>query len=333
MPVKLAVFFPGGPGFEVLAVDLADYHFLFGQVDAGVADLQALQTDQRAAIGGIDFERCDAGRGIAQDHLGFFGQVQGVVGAEIQYAVFKCQWQRIAHIGPPDFHLAIGDFQFAGRGNGHQAQGAGPVNPPACGACSHQGHVGVVIGQGAEVFQLQVHRVIEEFDRFAGAHIGEVQVTARQLDVVDAQRERFALGIGRDGLTGGQLEQLGQVEGTVLVEQQFGLGLVQLYGGQVQGFCPQAVGLQIGVQPLEADLLLARLANAQAPQCQLQAEGVELQPVEFGRHRGVVGQLLVDDAQANAGQDQEAKHAIKCDSNQHGAEGADQSFEHVGRRL
>ena len=91
LPVKLAVFFAGGPGFEVLAVDLADHHFLFGQVDAGVADIQALQTHQRAAIGGIDLERCDAGRGIAQEHFGFFGQVQGVVGAEIQYAIFQGQ--------------------------------------------------------------------------------------------------------------------------------------------------------------------------------------------------------------------------------------------------
>ena len=41
----------------------------------------------------------------------------------------------------------------------------------------------------------------------------------------------------------------------------------------------------------------------------------------------------ITDAQADARQDQEPKHAVKCDGNQHGAKGADQSFEHVGRRL
>ena len=160
-----------------------------------------------------------------------------------------------------------------------------------------------------------------------------MQVATRQLDVVDTQRERFALGIGRGGLALGQLEQLCQVERTVLVEQQLGFRFIQLHVGQVQGFCPQAVGLQIGVQPLEADLFLARFADSEPPQGQLKAEGVELQPVESGGHRGVVGQLLVDDAQADARQDQEPKHAVKCDGNQHGAKGADQSFEHVGRRL
>jgi len=160
-----------------------------------------------------------------------------------------------------------------------------------------------------------------------------VQVAPRQFDVVQTYRERLAVGIARGGLTGRKLEQLSQIERTVLVEQQLGFGLVQLNIRQVQGFCPQAVCLQIGIQTVKPDLLLARFANFQPPQSQLQAERVELQPVKFGGYRGVVGQLLVDDAQANARQNQEAKHAVKCDSNQHGAEGADQSFEHVGRRL
>jgi hypothetical protein len=73
-----------------------------------------------------------------------------------------------------------------------------------------------------------------------------------------------------------QLEQLCQVEGTGLVEEDFGLGLVQLHIGQVQGAGPQAVDLQVGVEAFEADLFLARLADFQAPQRQLQAERVEL---------------------------------------------------------
>ncbi|EJT84796.1 hypothetical protein PPS11_17016 [Pseudomonas putida S11] len=77
-------------------------------------------------------------------------------------------------------------FQCAFRGDWRQAKGAFPVDAPAVGADGHQGHVGVVVGQGAEVFQLQVHVVIEELDRLARAQVLEVQVAIAELDAADA---------------------------------------------------------------------------------------------------------------------------------------------------
>ena len=185
--------------------------------------------------------------------------------------------------------MAVGDAELAAGGNRHQAQRTGPVDAPTRWTVRHQRHVGVVFGQGAEVFQFKVHRVIQKLDRLAGPLINKMQVAVSELDGVDAYRERFAVGVVRRWLAGRQLEQLGQIERAVLVEQQFGLRLVQLYVGQVQGFGPQAVDLQVGVKTVEPDLFLAGFAHSKAPQRQLEAEGIELQPVEFGRDGGVVG--------------------------------------------
>ena len=128
-----------------------------------------------------------------------------------------------------------------------------------------------------------------------------MQVAARQLDAVDTQWERLGIGIGRGWLARWQFEQLRQVQLAGLVEQQFGLGLVQLHIGQVQGAGPEAVDLQVGVEAFETYLLFAWLADLQAPQRQFQAEGVELDALDSRRHRGVIGQLLVGNAKGDAG--------------------------------
>ncbi|MNC14997.1 hypothetical protein D3C75_627970 [compost metagenome] len=108
------------------------------------------------------------------------------MGVEADHALFQHQWHGIAHIGPECLHLAFGDLQCAFRGDRGQAQGAFPVDTPAVGADGHQGHVGIVVGQGAEVFQLQVHVVVEELDRLARALVLEVQVAVAELDAADA---------------------------------------------------------------------------------------------------------------------------------------------------
>ena len=137
-----------------------------------------------------------------------------------------------------------------------------------------------------------------------------MQVAAGQLDVVDAQGERLAVRVGRRGFAGRQFEQLREVELAVLAEQEFGARFVQLDIGQVQGSGPQAIDLQVGVEPFEGDLLLARFADIQPPEGQLQAEGVELQALDAGGHRGVVRQLLVGDAQGDARQNKKSQQAI-----------------------
>ncbi|MNF91261.1 hypothetical protein D3C84_738550 [compost metagenome] len=133
-----------------------------------------------------------------------------------------------------------------------------------------------------------------------------MQVAFAELDAADAQRERIAGGLFRLGLARWQLEQLSEVEAAVLGEQQLGPRLVQFDPVQVQGTAPQAVELQVGVQTLEADLLLARLADLQAPEGQFEAERVEFDPLQVRRHRGVIGQLLIGDTQGNPWENQKA---------------------------
>src|SRR5450830_949478 len=139
--------------------------------------------------------------------------------------------------------------------------------------------------------------------------------------------------VGRGRLTRWQLEQLGEVQGAVLAERHLGVGLVQLDVGQVQGMGPETVDLQVDIETFERDLFLARLTDIQAPQGQFETEGIELQALQAGGHRGVVRQLLVGDTQADAGDDQEPEHGVQREAGQQGAEGAFQSFGHVRRRL
>ena len=183
------------------------------------------------------------------------------------------------------------------------------------------------------MLELEIQFVVEELDGFAGPQVLEMDVATGQVDTVDAQREGLGLGVGRRRFTGGQLEQLGEVQGAVLAEQHRGFWLVQLHIGQVQGAGPETVDLQVGVQTLEADLLLAWLTDVQAPQGQLQAEGVELDALDTGRHRCVMGQLLIGDPQGDTRQNQKAQQAIEGQSSQQGADGANQSFGHVWLHL
>ncbi|GLO51105.1 hypothetical protein PPUN110474_25050 [Pseudomonas putida] len=80
-------------------------------------------------------------------------------------------------------------------------------------------------------------------------------------------------------------------------------------------------------------MLLARLADLQAPQRQLEAEGVELDPFEVGRHGRVLGQLLIGDAQRDTGENKKAEKAVEGYEGQQCASGASQSFVHVSLRL
>ncbi|KAF1018867.1 MAG: hypothetical protein GAK37_03768 [Pseudomonas sp.] len=224
LPVELAVGFAGGPGFELVAADLADDHLLLGQVYLGVADIQAFQARQLPAVRGLDRKRRHAYREVGQVQLGVLGQVQRVVGTEVHHPVVEHQRHGVPHIGPPEFHFAVGDLECALRGDRAKAEVAAPVDLPAFGAGGHQGQVGVVVRQGAEVFQLEIQFVVKKFDGLAGAQVFKVHVATGQLDAVDTQRERFALGLGRCRFAGWQLEQLRQVELAGLVEQDQGLG-------------------------------------------------------------------------------------------------------------
>ncbi|MNI67690.1 hypothetical protein D3C73_1233370 [compost metagenome] len=124
-----------------------------------------------------------------------------------------------------------------------------------------------------------------------------MQGAAGQLDALDTQRKRLGVRVCGRGFACWQFEQPEQIEFAVLAEQDFGLGLVQFDIGQVHRLGPQAVELQIGVQTFESDLLLAGLADVQAPEGQFKAERIELDPLDRGGGGGVVGQLLVGNAQ------------------------------------
>ncbi len=73
LPIQLPVGFAGRPGFQLVAANLADNHLLLGQVDSGVADIQALQSHQWPAIRCLDGKGRDAGGRVGQVQLGFFG--------------------------------------------------------------------------------------------------------------------------------------------------------------------------------------------------------------------------------------------------------------------
>ncbi|MNK93089.1 hypothetical protein D3C87_1132350 [compost metagenome] len=280
-----------------MAADLADHHLLLGQVHGGFADVQALEPHQRPAIRGLDREGCNVDRYIAQQQLGFLGQAEFVVGTDAHDAVFEVQWHGVAHIGPKGFHLAISDFQLTFGGDRDQAEVAGPVDLSAIGADGHQGHVGTVIGQGAEVLQLEIECVVDKLDGLAGPGIFKVHGAARQFDSLDAQRKRLGIRVGGCGFVRWQFEQPQQIEFAILAEQDFGLGLVQFDIGQVHRLGPQAVELQIGIQAFETDLLLTGLADVQAPKGQFKAERIEFDPLDRSGCGGVVGQLLVGNAQ------------------------------------
>src|SRR5690606_24209918 len=94
------------------------------------------------------------------------------------------------------------------------------------------------------------------------------------------------------------------------------------------GAAPQAVQLQVGIQALEGDLRLVHLADMQAPELQLQAEGVELDATQACRYRGQLGQLLVDYPLADAGQDQKSEQAVQAEGDGQGVGATLQSFEH-----
>ena len=143
----------------------------------------------------------------------------------------------------------------------------------------------------------------------------------------------LASGSAGVGSLGWQFEQPEQIEFAVLAEEDFGLGFVQFDIGQVQRLGPEAVELQIGVQALEADLLLAGFADVQAPKGHFKAERVEFDPLDRGGRRGVVGQLLVGNAQRDARQNQKPQQAVEGQSSQQGADGANQSFVHVRLHL
>ncbi|RMM48237.1 hypothetical protein ALQ78_05776 [Pseudomonas syringae pv. aptata] len=333
LPVQLPVGFTCGPGFQLLAADLAYGNQLLCEVDRCFADVQALQAYQRATVGSVERERRDTGRDVGQLELGLLGQVQCVGRAEIQHAVLKRQRQGITYVRPPQFHLAVGDLQRALGGDRDQADAADPVDLPTVRTRRDQGHVGIVFRQCAEVLELEIQRVVEKLDGLAGAQVLEVNVASRQFDFVDTQREWLAGGFVLCRFAGGQLEQLCQIELALFVEQQLGAWFDQLDALQMQGPRPQAVDLQIGIKLFKRHLLLAWRADVQAPERQLQREGVEFQAFELCRHCGVIGQLLVRDPQSDAGKNEKTQQTVERDHSQQGAKCAFQSSGHGQRRL
>lgn len=176
--------------------------------------------------------------------------------------------------------------------------------------------------------QLEAQRIEAEVHRLARSQVLEVQAALGQLDAVDAQRERVARLFRLGRFARRDPEQSGQVELALLVEQQFGMRTFQLDVGQVQLAFPQAVQLQVGVQPAEGELGVLLLAQAQTPEGQFQAEGVEFDTFETCGDGGVLRQLLVGDAQPDAGYEQKAQQAIDEEGDQQGADSAFQSFGH-----
>ncbi|MNZ36712.1 hypothetical protein D3C78_541410 [compost metagenome] len=327
LPIQLAVFLACGPGFQALAADLADHHFALGQVQAGFADVEAGQFEQRLLVGRMQGEVLQVHGCLVEQQLGVFREVETVVGGQAEHAFLQIQRRVVAYIRPPGLERNALDRQAALGGDRHQAQVALPVQPAAMRAGGEEGHGRPLAGQGSEVVQFEPQRAEEEVDGLAGAAILEMQAAFGELDAVDLQREG---GSGRLGarLAGRQLEQAGQVQRAVLGEQQLRMRTFQLDIRQMQMALPEAVQFGVGVEALEAELFLPGCADMQAPEGQLQTEGVELDALEFGRERGVVGQLLIRHAKGDSGEDQETQQTIKQGHQHQCADSAYQSFGH-----
>ena len=328
LPVELAILLASRPGFQVLAANLADDHLFLRQVERAVADVQTLEFQQRFLLGALDGKGREADGELFQFQCGALLQAELVVGAGAQGAFLQVQWYGIAHIGPDGLELGVAEFQAARGGQWREADLALPLQLAAIGAGGHEGQLGIVIGQGAELVQAQIKAVVGELDGFTRALILEVQAAAVEGKAIEAQREGLASRLFGLGLAGWQLEQLGQVERAVLGEQQLGVWLVQFDTGQVHGAAPQTVPLQVDAQVLEAHLALCALTQLQAPQIELEGKGVELDALQAGGYGGVLRQLLVDDALTDPGQDQEAQQAVGAGGEGEGGEAALQSFGH-----
>ncbi|VFT53015.1 Uncharacterised protein [Pseudomonas aeruginosa] len=221
LPVELAVLLARGPGLQALAADFAEHHFLLGQVQGGSGHVEAGELGQRLALGRIDAEVGEFQRGLVEQQLGVLGQVQAIVAGEADHAVLQHQRGIVADIGPPGLELDILDAQVAPGRDRHQGQVAFPVEAAAVRAGGDQGHLRAVVGQGAEVVQLEAQRIEAEVHRLARSQVLEVQAALGQLDAVDAQRERVARLFRLGRFARRDPEQAGQVELALLVEQQF----------------------------------------------------------------------------------------------------------------
>lgn len=76
LPVELAVLLARGPGFQALATDFAEHHFLLGQVQGGSGHVEAGELGQRLALGRIDAEVGEFQRGLVEQQLGVLGRVR-----------------------------------------------------------------------------------------------------------------------------------------------------------------------------------------------------------------------------------------------------------------
>ncbi len=320
LPVQLAIGLAGGPGFQMAAAQLADADLTPGQVQRGFAQLEPLQANQLAPVRAVEGQRGHGGLGAVQCQGQAVAEVEVVAGTQVDTAISKNQWRRVAHVRPEVLQRQFADLQLAARGQRLQVEVALPVDASAACTCGGEAGVGAAVRAGGKVVQLEVQRVVDQLDGLTWAPITEGEVSAHQLQLVDTQREEFALVVGR-WLRFGDIEQLAEVQGAVLGEEHLGVRRYQLYGGQVQRALPEAVPLQVEVESLEGQLAIVLRADAQVEQGEFEAEGIEFDALQAGRYGGVVGQLLIGDALGDTRQDQEAKQAV-----------ADQHERHAGER-
>ena len=273
-----------------------------------------LEAQARLAVEVQDGKGRQTQPGIRQGQLRAFGQVEAVIGCGVQHAVPQRQREAFLHIGPDAGQLQILQLQVAAGTERQQLQLAAPVECAARRPLRHELCLGLVIGAGAQVMQLEVERVVGEIDGFARAPVLEVHQAALQQQAVNAQREgsaRFLAHRRRAFLAGWESEEPTEVEVALGIEQHFRMRAGQADLGQMQGALPQAAPLQIDMQLLEGQLRCLGRADVQVVQLQGQAERVELQPLQARGLGGVVGQLLIGDAQRHTGHDEEADQGIE----------------------
>lgn len=209
----------------------------------------------------------------------------------------------------------------------HQGQVAFPVEAAAVRAGGDQGHLRAVVGQGAEVVQLEAQRIEAEVHRLARSQVLEVQAALGQLDAVDAQRNGSLGCSGSGDSLGGILNRLARLSWPFSSNSSSVCGPSSSTSARCSWRFHRLSSCRLAYSRRKASWGLL-LAQAQTPEGQFQAEGVEFDTFETCGDGGVLRQLLVGDAQPDAGYEQKAQQAIDEEGDQQGADSAFQSFGH-----
>ncbi|MNE82854.1 hypothetical protein D3C80_1796160 [compost metagenome] len=122
-----------------------------GEFQALGGDLQAVQVEQRPAVGLEQLQAVQLQLAVAQLQVQALRQLQAVVAGQAGHALRQLQRQQSAQVGPPGGEIDGGDAQLAFGAQRLHAQAALQVDVRPARAAGLEDELAVVLGAGAEV--------------------------------------------------------------------------------------------------------------------------------------------------------------------------------------